>query len=117
RISQNGAFVDTKQNITILTNTFDVETSIDLHKAVDAFPNPFSITTQFENYISVKTPEIKKLEDVLYFPLVEGVDFLDRYGDDFLPAKFMLLGDQHELLPFQQELNTHFYHVSESYLS
>ena len=117
RISQNGAFVDTKDNKTILTNTFDAETSKELHKAVEAFPNPFSITTQFENYVSFKTPEIKKLEDVLYFPLIEGVDFLDEYGGDFLPSKFMLLGEQHELLPFQQELNAHFHKVSESYLS
>ncbi|WP_163580948.1 HAD family hydrolase [Gracilibacillus saliphilus] len=117
RISQNGAFVDTKDNQKIFTKTFDAATSRALHHAVSAFPNPFCITTADESYISFKTPEIKAMEDILYFPLVEGVDFADDYNEAFLPSKYMLLGDEKDIVGFQQKIDEAFSEVSESYLS
>ncbi|MGN8646884.1 HAD family hydrolase [Gracilibacillus sp. HCP3S3_G5_1] len=117
RISQNGAFVDTKDNQKIFAKTFDAVTSSALHHAISAFPNPFCITTADEAYISFKTPEIKALEEILYFPLVEGVDFANDYHDQFLPSKYMLLGEEKDIVGFQQKINEEFHEVSESYLS
>ncbi|SFM45234.1 hypothetical protein SAMN04487943_11924 [Gracilibacillus orientalis] len=117
RISQNGAFVDTKDNQKILTKTFDAATSSALHQAVDTFPNPFCITTADESYISFKTPEIKALEEILYFPLVEGVDFANDYNEAFLPSKYMLLGEEKDIVSFQKKIDETFHEVCESYLS
>ncbi|UOQ48829.1 HAD family hydrolase [Gracilibacillus caseinilyticus] len=117
RISQNGAFVDTKSNERILANTFDIETSSALHHAISQFPNPFCVTTADEAYISVKTPEIEAMEKILYFPLVEGVDFADEYQENFLPSKYMLLGEQKDIVAFQADIHEKFHAVCESYLS
>ncbi|MGP4042555.1 HAD family hydrolase [Gracilibacillus sp. D59] len=117
RISQNGAFVDTIDNQKILAKTFDAVTSSALHHAVSEFPNPFCITTADESYISFKTPEIKAMEEILYFPLVEGVDFANDYNEAFLPSKYMLLGEQSDIVSFQKKINEAFHEVSETYLS
>lgn len=118
RISDNGAFVHTKQNANLLSATFDKETSKQIHELIKkTFPNPYSITTQHEAYISVMTPELEKLEEVLYFPLIEGVDFMEAPEPHSLPSKFMMLGESHLLLPFQQEVNTAFGDKCETYIS
>ncbi|MDX8047661.1 HAD family hydrolase [Gracilibacillus sp. S3-1-1] len=117
RISQNGAFAHTKNNDVILANTFDVATSKALHKAVSAFTTPFCITTADEAYISFKTPEIKAMDDYAYFPIVEGVDFEDDYNDEFLPSRYMLIGDEKDILNSQKQIDEAFHEVSESYQS
>ncbi len=117
RISQNGAFVDTKSNQAILARTFDALTSNALHKVVDSFANPFCITTGDESYISMKTPAIKAMEAMQYFPLVEGVDFIDQYNDNFLPSKYMLLGEEKDIVALQEKINDEFKDVCETYLS
>ncbi|SHN28548.1 Cof-type HAD-IIB family hydrolase [Gracilibacillus kekensis] len=117
RISQNGAFVDSKSNQALLAKTFDAVTSNALHNVISSFSSPFSITTADESYISKKTPELKAMESILYFPLVEGVDFADQYNDAFLPSKFMLLGSEKDIIVLQEKINEQFKDVSETYLS
>ncbi|WP_163539981.1 HAD family hydrolase [Gracilibacillus sp. YIM 98692] len=117
RISQNGAFVDVKSNQKIYSKTFDAITSAAIHKTVQDYPTIFCITTADEIYISEKNEEIRAIEALQYFPLIEGVDFIDEYGDTVHPSKFMLLGEGEQLFSLQRELNNHFAEQIESYIS
>lgn len=117
RISQNGAFAITKEDEIIYEKTFDVATSKIIHQVVSDYPDPFCISTADDIYISKVTEDIQRLEGELFFPIKEGVDFLNNYGSNFLPSKFMLLGETNELLAYQKKIMNQIASVAESYLS
>ncbi|ENH95760.1 HAD superfamily hydrolase [Gracilibacillus halophilus YIM-C55.5] len=117
KISQNGAFAHTRDGHLIGSHTFDAATSKAIHQTIIDFPTPISVNTETESYISEKTPEIKAVENLLYFPITEGIDFLDDYGKSIHPSKFMLFGYEDQLVPLQKELQDQFGSEIESYLS
>ncbi|MFC4401501.1 HAD family hydrolase [Gracilibacillus xinjiangensis] len=117
RVSQNGTFVQTKTNESIYTKTFDVSNSKAIHEKMRKYQNILCISTKDELYISKITAEMKALENFLYFPLIEGIDFLDQYGESIHASKYMLLGEEQDLVKIQTELLSHFTDNIESYLS
>lgn len=117
RVSQNGAFALTNIGEPIYQRTFDLDTSKKIHQMVMDFPHPFCISTADEIFVSKITDELKKLEGELFFPLTEGVHFLDKYSDTFLPSKFMLFGETDELVAYQKNLMAEIAPVAETYIS
>ncbi|SER58412.1 hypothetical protein SAMN04487944_106144 [Gracilibacillus ureilyticus] len=117
RVSQNGTFVKTKDSESIYSKTFDVSNSIAIHEKVTAYENVLCISTCDEIYISEITDEMKALENFLYFPLVEGIDFIEQYGKSIHASKYMLIGEEKELTGIQKELTDQFADKMESYLS
>ncbi|GAA0288803.1 hypothetical protein GGQ92_002334 [Gracilibacillus halotolerans] len=117
RVSQNGAFTLTNKSELIYQKTFDINTSKKIHLEVMDFPNPYCISTADEIFVSKITEDLKHLEGELFFPLKEGVDFLDKYGDSFLPSKFMLFGETDELVAYQKNIMQDIADVAETYIS
>ncbi|KAB8129381.1 HAD family hydrolase [Gracilibacillus oryzae] len=117
RISQNGTFVQTRDNASIYAKTFDIPNSKAIHEKLITYQNPLCVSTNDELYISEISEEMKALENFLYFPLVEGIDFLDQYGETIHASKYMMIGQEQDLVTIESELRDHFAGHIETYLS
>ncbi|MFC4388841.1 HAD family hydrolase [Gracilibacillus marinus] len=117
RVSQNGAFVVDVNNSSLHAHTFDGSISKLIHEQITSLPNLVCVTTADEFYISKKNEQIKSLENFLYYPLVEGIDFADRYGEDIHVSKFMIIGETTQLVSVQIEIEAQFSQYIETYIS
>lgn len=117
RVSQNGGFVYDKHDNLIHAQTFHGDLSKRLHEAIKDHSHLYCVTTADEAYVSEKTGVIKDMEHLLYFPLKEGVDFIEEYGKSIYPSKFMILGETDAIVKTQEKLSKHFSSETESYLS
>lgn len=117
RVSQNGAFVLSDSHDFIHQRTFDLEMSYKLHEHITSYSHLVCISTKDEIYISKRTEELKAMENFLYFPLIEGIDFIDKYGTEINPSKYMLLGENKQLVSIEEEIKNLFGISIESYIS
>ncbi|MCT2534384.1 HAD family hydrolase [Aquibacillus koreensis] len=117
RISQNGGFVYDHQGQLVHSQTFSGELSKRLHTEIAKHTKLYCVTTEDDAFVTEKTGLIRAFEHLMYFPLKEGVDFIDEYGTTLHPTKFIVIGETDEILGHQKVLMEQFSGEAESYLS
>lgn len=117
RISQNGAFVYTKEGKLLQSTTFDAEVAKQLFLLAWEYRFVSLVCIDQSIYIPEKTAESRLVEDRMFAPFIEQPDILDRLADDFSPCKLSFFGDLEKLKQLQQEVENLFPNAMESFIS
>ncbi|WP_407272357.1 HAD family hydrolase [Radiobacillus sp. PE A8.2] len=117
RISQNGGFVYDTNGKQIHGETFDFDLGRRIHKAISTHSSYYSVTTADEVYVPKKTEQMKEIEHLLYFPLLEDTSLASSYRENFSASKFSIHGDTEEIVAIMDQLATQFKTEAECYLS
>lgn len=117
RISQNGGFVYDRNDNLVHSETFKPELSKRLYDAITKNDFNHTVSTADEIYVPHKTEQMKLLEEILFFPIIETPNLAHQFNESIVPSKFSLLGETEDLLKIKEELNGQFTGEMESYLS
>lgn len=119
RISQNGAFVFHKDGSPLHAKIFSDSLAKRLYDAVTeaGAKVAISVSTANEAYMANIPKEIRQLEHLLLFPIVEEPALGEKIGETIFPSKISLHGETAELLRIKKHMDTVFNTETESFLS
>ncbi|MGC5328113.1 HAD family hydrolase [Brevibacillus sp. SYSU BS000544] len=117
RISQNGAYVYTKEGKLLQSTTFDVEVAKELFQIALEYQFVSLVCIDQSIYIPQKTAESRLVENRMFAPFIEQPDILDRLTKEFSPCKLSFFGDLDKLKKLQKEVETRFPNGMDSFIS
>lgn len=117
RISQNGAFVYSKEGEPLYSNLFDTPVTQDIFK--EALGDRWITTalTEKEQFVIEKTEDIRQLESMLLHPLHETPDLVDQLGSSIQPSKISIFGETEDLKALQKTIDARFTDDLDSFIS
>ncbi|WP_241475396.1 HAD family hydrolase [Priestia flexa] len=117
RISQNGAFVWTRDNHSLHAKVFESELASSLYKQTLNPNHVVLVCSNDTNYVETKTDVINEIEKHMFFPIEEQENMLDSFGLNLSPSKITILGDHSELVALQADLTHQFKEQIDAYIS
>jgi len=117
RISQNGAFAYTKDDLLLHKNTFNATTAKNLFSLIRKTSFIHLVTDEHCNYTEVWHPFFDKVKTKALAPLKENQNLFNDIGNSINPSKFIILGEYDKINAFQQTLKEEFPHEIETYIS
>lgn len=117
RISQNGAFVYTKDNTLLHTSTFEPIIAKNLYSIIRKSDLIHLVADQHCNYTEYWNPLFDSIKTKTLAPLKENKELYQNIGNFIFPSKFIILGEFDKINRFQQTLNEQFSHEIETYIS
>ncbi|MFC0270652.1 Cof-type HAD-IIB family hydrolase [Metabacillus herbersteinensis] len=104
RISQNGAFVRTKDHQSLHSFTFEYQLAKEIFEKVRNMPFITLIADYEKNYTEKRDELIVQLESRMFAPIEENIELLTALGQSIIPSKISILGEYEDLSAFQKQL-------------
>ncbi len=117
RISQNGAFVFTKDNRLLQSSTFEPKLAKQLLEAALPYDFVSLVCVDQTVYIPKKTEASEQVASRMFAPFVVEPDILRLLDQNLIPCKFSFFGDLDKLKKMQRELKEKFPGKMETFIS
>jgi Cof subfamily protein (haloacid dehalogenase superfamily) len=117
RISQNGAFIVMNDENDLHSTFFEPEIAKKLYHFVKDKDVSTLVSTRHEEMVQRKTDFIKRIEGLLYTPILEKPNLHDEIGVDIFPSKIVINGPDELIEQIQKELHEQFPKELDAYIS
>jgi Cof subfamily protein (haloacid dehalogenase superfamily) len=117
RISQNGAFIYTKTNLSLHSIVFSPQLAQQIYqqaKELEAIVLVCNENTYFIEETNENTAEIEKR---LFYGLYERPNILDSIGKDIHPSKITVLAANEQIVEFEQKITRQFGNHIDTFIS
>ncbi|CUA79036.1 Cof-type HAD-IIB family hydrolase [Anoxybacillus suryakundensis] len=102
RISQNGAFVYTKNHHLLHHSSFHPDIARSIYKQARTLEAVVLVCNEQTSFVETKTEQIEQMRSRLFFDIVEKGDMLEAIGRDIFPSKITVIGEEHVVLHFER---------------
>jgi Cof subfamily protein (haloacid dehalogenase superfamily) len=117
RISQNGAFLYTKENEKLSSAVFPGELARQLYQEALPFGLSCFINQENDMLVKAKTPEIRAIEQRMKMPVKEDPHVPEQIGHSILPSKLCFFGDLETIKKLEQHINTKYRGQLDTFIS
>src|SRR5690606_29341600 len=107
RISQNGAFAYSPEDIAILHRTFDTDIAKRLFDKVRDLPFVSLISNFDTNFIEEDNEHLPGIQEKMFHPIVIDQEIASKF-ETIRPSKINLMGPEEDLMKTQYELLSEF---------
>ncbi|MDF0725442.1 HAD family hydrolase [Cytobacillus sp. S13-E01] len=116
RISQNGAFISTNQDVQLLATTFESELAKQIFNEVRSLEFITLVCSYDTNFTEQKNEHVLNIEKRMFHPITESPFLLDEIPT-IKPSKITVLGEEKAIIQFQQRLLSQYPNQIDTYIS
>jgi Cof subfamily protein (haloacid dehalogenase superfamily) len=117
RISQNGAFINTDNDESLHSLTFDNVIAKEVFEQVRSTDFIIIIADYSKNYTERRDEVITSIESRMFSPIEENVNLFNALGEDVKASKISILGEYEAISDLQKKLQEKHPDTIETYIS
>lgn len=102
RISQNGAFVYTKNHRLLHHSAFDEAIARSIYEQARKLEAIVLVCNEQTSFVETKTEQIEQMKARLFFDIVEKRNMLEAIGRDISPSKITVIAEEHVVAHFER---------------
>jgi Cof subfamily protein (haloacid dehalogenase superfamily) len=118
RISQNGAFIYTKDDVQLHSKTFTSDLAHQIYEKT-RLPEFITLVCNFDtNFVEQRNEIVIKLEERMFHPIVEQRDMCESIKNSIItPSKITVLGEHEAVVRFQETIKKAFGDEVDTFIS
>lgn len=117
RISQNGAFIFSRENQQLHDSSFEPQFAKELLERFKADDVITILSTIDKEYVEEKDEYIYKMDERLFSPILEDKELHHKIGGTIIPSKIIIHGDEAKIHQLHKEITEAFPTKLDAYIS
>jgi Cof subfamily protein (haloacid dehalogenase superfamily) len=105
RVSQNGAYIYTKDDLSLHSTVFDAEIARLIYKEASQLEAIVMVCNENTNFVERKTEQVEKLRSRMFHDIIEAPNMFEAIGTTIFPSKITVLAENDVIVSFQKHIS------------